>query len=216
MRNHCSHFDNFPLAAKCAKDEVCLVSMHGCVSAQTGFALELPTRWHLFLLFWRVSEICVSFSHPTDGFLPAMAIAAVLGGDSRIYSRGNHHEGLFIGFTFTFGITSSDALEQLIQDILLNTEALGSTLGVTAANANISPHAASIRRAWHESWALCHGTAQISSGQRTCMGPTLLRRGSRWRHKTSYARHSGQTNQGNCSTQIALQDSGIGHWSTTP
>ena len=52
---------------------------------------------------------------------------------------------------FAFGITSSDALEQLIQDILLNTEALGSTSGVTAANANISPHAASIRRAWHES-----------------------------------------------------------------
>ena len=60
---------------------------------------------------------------------------------------------------FAFGITSSDALEQLIQDILLNTEALGSTLGVTAANANISPHAASIRRAWHESWALCHRTS---------------------------------------------------------
>ena len=60
---------------------------------------------------------------------------------------------------FAFGITSSDALEQLIQDILLNTEALGSTLGVTAANANISPHAASICRAWHESWALCHRTS---------------------------------------------------------
>ena len=30
---------------------------------------------------------------------------------------------------FAFGITSSDALERLIQDILLNTEALGSTLG---------------------------------------------------------------------------------------
>ena len=60
---------------------------------------------------------------------------------------------------FAFGITSSDALEQLIQDILLNTEALESTLGVTAANANISPHAASIRRAWPWSWALCHGTS---------------------------------------------------------
>ena len=35
---------------------------------------------------------------------------------------------------FAFGITSSDALEQLIQDILLNTEAFESTLGVTAAN----------------------------------------------------------------------------------
>ena len=31
------------------------------------------------------------FSHPTDGFLSEMAIAAVLGGDS------NHHEGLRIG-----------------------------------------------------------------------------------------------------------------------
>ena len=60
---------------------------------------------------------------------------------------------------FAFGITSSDALEQLIQDILLNTEALGSTLGVTEASANISPHAASICRAWHESWALCHKTS---------------------------------------------------------
>ena len=47
------------------------------------------------------------FSHPTDGsplppppsLLPqTMAIAAVLGWDSRIYSGGNHHEGLYIGF----------------------------------------------------------------------------------------------------------------------
>ena len=60
------------------------------------------------------------------------------------------------------------------------------------------------------------GRAQISSGQRTCMGPTLPRRGSRWRHKTSYPRHSGQTIEENCSTQKALQASGIGHSSTTP
>ena len=83
-----------------------------------------------------------------------------------------------------FDVTSSDALEQLIQDILLNTEALENTLGVTAANVNISPHAASIRRAWHETWALCHGTSSISSGQPTCMGPTLASRDSRWRHTT--------------------------------
>ena len=48
----------------------------------------------------------ILFSHPTDRFPPppppspppAMAIAAVLGWDSRIYSGGNHHEGLYIGF----------------------------------------------------------------------------------------------------------------------
>ena len=60
---------------------------------------------------------------------------------------------------FAFGITSPEALEQIIHDILLNTEALGSNLGVTTANVNISPHAASIRHAWHESWALCHETS---------------------------------------------------------
>ena len=214
MRNHCSHFDNFPLAAKCAKDEVCLVSMHGCVSAQTSFALGLPTRWHLFLLFWEVSEICVSFSHPTDGFPRWQSLLSSVGTHESI-KEAIITRGYISASMFAFGITSSDALEQLIQDILLNTEALGSTLGVTAANANISPHAASIHRAWPGSWALC-GRAQTSSGQRTCMGPTLLRRGSPWRHETSYVRHSGQTNQGNCSTQRALQASGIGYWSTTP
>ena len=63
---------------------------------------------------------------------------------------GDHHEGLYIGFHVR------PRHHLLIEDILLNTEALGSTSGVTAANANIS---ASIRRAWHESWALCHGTS---------------------------------------------------------
>ena len=32
-------------------DDVCLVSSHGCVNAQTGFALDSPTRLHVFLLF---------------------------------------------------------------------------------------------------------------------------------------------------------------------
>ena len=46
----------------------------------------------LFLMFREMSKICVSF--PTDGFPSAMAIAVVLGGDSRIYSGSDHHEGL--------------------------------------------------------------------------------------------------------------------------
>ena len=79
---------------------------------------------------------------------------------------------------FAFGITSSDALKQVIQDILLNTEALGNALGVTAANAQISPHAASLRRAWHVSCAICHGGTLISNVRWTCMGPTLPRRDS--------------------------------------
>ena len=72
--------------------------MHGCVCAQTGFTLELRTCWNWLLLFWSVSEICASFCHPTVRLPSALAIAAVLGGDSRIYSGGDHHEGLHIGF----------------------------------------------------------------------------------------------------------------------
>ena len=65
-----------------------------------------------------------------------------------IITRGNVSASMF-----AYGITSSNKLEQLIQDILLNTEALGDALVVTAANVNISSHA-SLR---HESWAICHG-----------------------------------------------------------
>ena len=125
MCNHCSHFDNFPLAAKCAKDEVCLVAMHGCVSAQTGFALELPTSWHLFLL-WGVSEICVPFSQQMDSPQRWQLLLSSVGTHESIQEAINTR-GYISAFMFAFGITSSDALEQLIQDILLNTEALGST-----------------------------------------------------------------------------------------
>ena len=97
-----------------------------------------------------------------------------------------------------FGTTSSDALEQHIQDILLNTEALANALGVTAANVNTT------------------GRAIISSGQRTYTGPTLPRRDSHWRHRTSCDRLSGPTVQENCSTPAALQASDIGLWSATP
>ena len=70
--------------------------------------------------------------------------------------EANITRGYVSASLFAFGITSSDALEQLFQDILLSTEALEKALSITAANANISPHAASLRRAWHESWAICH------------------------------------------------------------
>ena len=86
-----------------------------------------------------------------------MAIAAVLSGDTCIYAGSNH----VTTSMFAFGVALPpppptpplipEALEQRVHDILLNTEALGSRLGVTVANVNISPHAASIRRALHES-----------------------------------------------------------------
>ena len=90
-----------------------------------------------------------------------MAITVVLGWDLRICAGGNYHEEIRVGPMFAFGITSSNALQQLIHDLLLNTETLGGPAGVTAANVNVLPHAASIRRAWHESWALCHGTSSL-------------------------------------------------------
>ena len=51
---------------------------------------------------------------------------------------------------FAFSITLSEALEKLIQDILLNVESLGSSQGVTAQNVFISPHDSAFRHAWHE------------------------------------------------------------------
>ena len=127
-----------------------------------------------------MSQICVSLltqqmGSPQRWQLPLPSVETHESIQEAVVTRGHVSASLF-----AFGITSSDALEQLIQDILLNTEVLGNTLGVTAASANISPHAASICRAWHESWALCHKT---SSGRlQTCFGLMLRRRSSRWRH----------------------------------
>ena len=122
--------------------------------------------------------------------------------------------GYVLASMFAFG-TSSDALEQLIHDILLNTEALGSTSGVTAANLNISPHAASIRRVWHESWALCRGTR--SNQQWTPSDLPWSDAPPPRRETENELRSAFQANYpGDCSIQTALQASSIGHWPTTP
>ena len=86
----------------------------------------------------------------------------------------------------------------------------GMPLGITAANANISPHAASLHRAWHESWAICH---ERNTHQQCSMDS---RRESRWRHRTSSDRHSGLIIQENRFTPRALQASDVGLWSTIP
>ena len=161
-----------------------------------------------FSFFLAVFGNLCFFPHPTDGFPSEMAIAAVLGGDP------NHHEGYVLASMFAFGLTSSDALEQLIHDILLNTEALGSTSGVTAANLNISLHAASIRRVWHESWALCRGTR--SNQQWTPSDLPWSDAPPPRRETENELRSAIQANYpGDCSIQTALQACNIGHWPTT-
>ena len=142
-----------------------------------------------------------------------MAITVVLGWDLRICAGGNYHEEIRVGPMFALGITSSNALQQLVHDLLLNTEALGGLAGVTAANVNVSPHAASIRRAWHESWALCHETSSLQQwtpSDLSWSNPPSPRRSSRWRHRTNYARLSRRTIHENCSTRTARQANGTG------
>ena len=217
--------DSFSLAAKCeCKEcnlpEVCLVSMHGCVRAQTGFALELPTRWRLFLLLWEMLEICIFFPHLTNGFPSGWQSPLSLVETHESFQDAVVPRGYVSASMFAFGITSLDAVEQLIQDILLNTEAMGSTSGITAAKCeHPRPHAASNRRATHESWgALPRDEHKSAVGRlQTCLGLTpSLSRGSRWRHRTKlWSAFWAQTIQGN-STQTALQVSGVGHWATTP
>ena len=188
------------------------------VSAQTELALELPTRWHLFLLLRGVSEICVSFfTQQMDSPQRWQSLLSAVGTHESI-QEAIITRGCISASVFAFGITASDALEQLVQDILFNTEALESTSGVTAANANISPRAASIRRAWHGSWALCHGTSSNQQWTTDLHGSDAppLRPTLETQSELRYGRHSGQIVQENCSTQTALQASGIGHWSTTP
>ena len=68
-----------------------------------------------FFLFWEYLEP-VFLCSPTDGPPSAMAIAVVLGGNSRTYSGNDYHEGLRDGFHVRlFGIISSDALDKVIR-----------------------------------------------------------------------------------------------------
>ena len=49
------------------------------------------------LCLGNVTNLCF-FAHPTNGFPSEMAIATVLGGDSRIFSGGSRHKGPRVGF----------------------------------------------------------------------------------------------------------------------
>ena len=60
---------------------------HRCINVRTGFAIEVPTRWQLLPLFW-----CL-LSQLTNGFSPAMAIAAVLGWGHTHLSRKRSSRG---------------------------------------------------------------------------------------------------------------------------
>ena len=161
-----------------------------------------------FSFFWQCSAICVSFlTQQMDSSQRWQSLLSLV--KTQIITRG-----YVLASMFAFG-TSSNALEQLIHDILMNTEALGSTSGLTAANFNISPHAASIRRVWHESWALCRGTR--SNQQWTLSDLPWSDAPPPRRETENELRSAIQANYpGDCSIQTALQASSIGHWPTTP
>ena len=50
---------SYSVISHSAKDVVYLVRYTDVSVHKQVFALEQPTRWHLFLLFWGVSEICI-------------------------------------------------------------------------------------------------------------------------------------------------------------
>ena len=77
--------------------------------------------------------------------------------------------------------------------------------GVTAANVNISPDAASIRRACHESWAFCHGT---SSNQQWTL--------SHWSWSDAFPAeaHDGDTKRSTLGIPIELSRGIVGTHST--
>ena len=111
------------------------------------------------------------------------------GGDSRIHSGGDYHEGLRIR-VLVRNLASPHRTRSSTSS--KTSEALGNALGVTAANVNISPHAASPRRALHEPVAICHGTNTHQQWTTDfCGSDAPPPRGSRWRHRTSCDWHSG-------------------------
>ena len=134
-----------------------------CVRCGVGFS----PRWHLLYPsgeFFRFS-VCVSLTCRWTSSV--MAIAAVETHESiqeESITRGYVSASLSAFWHHFIG------REQLIQDILLNTEASGNAHWVTAANANISPHAANrLGTNAHQQWSM------------DLYGATLSRRDSRWR-----------------------------------
>ena len=79
------------------QDEVCPVSLYRCVSARTGFGLGVVGTM-VFVSSFSGSIWNLCFFLPNRWTPSAMAIAVVLGWDSRIYSGSDYHEGLRNGF----------------------------------------------------------------------------------------------------------------------